>query len=55
MKKTTQIATYLLTFHDLQDDLGIHAKKLVEVKILKREGELDDPIIELTVEEIVEE
>jgi len=55
MKKTTQIATYQLTFHDLQDDLGIHAKKVVDCKVLKGEGELDDPVIELTVEEIVEE
>jgi hypothetical protein len=55
MKKTSLIATYELTFHDLKDDLGIHAKKIIDVKVLRADGEFDDPVIQITVEEIVDE
>jgi len=54
MKVTERTSTYALTFHDLQDELGIRAKKILGAKVLREEGELDENCLELTVVEVLE-
>ena len=46
------VRTYLVSMHDLYDSLEIKGARVLEVKLLKPDPGLDDPVLEITTSEI---
>lgn len=55
VKTTRKVVTYEISLHDLRDDLGIHAVKILDVKTVPEPKDIDSVAIVLTVEVDVEE